>query len=215
MDIEQNYNLIPPEEYPSYDPTATSAQYAIREIAGVVPSTGEAITLRSWAIAFQQHPQSRARYRKIEAMLGDINENGYVPVKLSNVPGLMFASMSERKDLMGEFTTIWVTSMDRGSNARGGCLVCLNGCITHILATDIIEAEGNDRGIYLIEAIAERMATRAPEMLMANEVHKENLIERLPSLEDLSGLLNDPAIGLDTYVSALRNDPGATATPID
>lgn len=201
MAIDQHFNLIPPEEFPSYDPTELSDQYAYREYSGDLPSTGETTTLRSWAIAFQQHPQSRARYRKIEVMLGDTNENGYVPVKLSNVPGLMFASMSERKDLMGEFTTIWVTSMDSRSNMRGGCLVCLNGTITHIIATDIIEAEGNDRGIYLLEGIAKRMAARAPEMLMANEVSEVELVSRLPSLEDIADILNNASKDSESYWS--------------
>lgn len=191
--------LIPPIEAETYDPTVQATQVAHRAFSGSVPSSTGAISLKAWCIVFQQHPHSRARYRKIEKMLGTVDANGYAPLKLANVAGVAFSSMSERTDVMGEFTTIWVSRVDSGSDERGAVLACLNGTITHLITIDPNDATGDDRAIYLVEEIAKRIAARAPEMLLANQVKEEDAVVRLPTLDDLAGLIDDATIEIDTY----------------
>ena len=146
MESANPYFSEVPTEYESYDPATSAPQVARRVFNGDIPSSGEAIRIQTWAIAFQHHPQSRARYRKLEGMLSSVNELGYIPVKLDDVPGVMVSSLSERTDLMGEFTTIWITCMDRRSEKRGALLACLNGAIVQLIATDIYEAGGSGSG---------------------------------------------------------------------
>lgn len=204
MDTSEQTSQAVPVEYESYDPATSAPQVARRDFTGDIPSTGETIDIRCWAIAFQQHPQSRAKYRKFEGMLSTVNELGYVPVKLDDVPGVMFSSLSERTDLLGEFTTIWITSVDRGSNKRGATLACLNGAIVHLIATSIYEADGDDRAHVLVEHLAARIGERAPEMLMANEVDEPLLVERLPTIEEVAEVLDNADIISDSYVRNTR-----------
>lgn len=182
----------------SFDPTEGSAQIGYREISGDLPSTGERITLRAWAIVFALAPSSRHHYRLIEELLGTVDGNARPIARLADIRANRFGNMSERTDLLGEYSTLWVTSLADDGEARGAVLAVLNGVMVQIIATDPYIAADVDRAAYVIERTAMNMADREAELTLPPE---NDTKARLPILNDVNDSLENASIGINQYYS--------------
>jgi len=184
---------------PAFDPTQAAMQVGFRKISFTIPEAHTATTLHAWTIIFQQHPISRARYRKLEFLFGQVDSHGFLPETVAGVSGRRASSMSERNDLIGEYATIWVTSDDVDAPERGAVLAGLNGVVIHLMAIDPIVSAGNESPAQMLDEIGRNIAARVPEMLMAHEVDEEQTVARLPQPEDLPAFAGDIQIVEDRY----------------
>lgn len=179
-----------------FDPAVDSVRYGFRVISGELPSSGERITFKAWAIVFESDLLAETRYREIVDMLGQVTAEGLAAVHLADVHADRFGNMSERIDQLGELTTLWVTSMKSGDGAYGAVLVALNGVLMHLLAVDPYSAEGEERAPRILERIAMSIAARDANLKLAPE---DNTLARLPFLQDLSDFLDNAIIEEDRY----------------
>lgn len=182
----------------SFDPTGGSSQVGYREISGDVPSTGERITLRAWAIIFALEPSSRHHYRLMEELLGTVDGNARPVARLSDIRANRLGNLSERTDLLGDYSTLWVTSLADRGEARGAILASLNGVMIQIIATEPYIAADVDRAVYVIERTAMNMANREEKLTLPPE---NDTKARLPILDDVKGLLENTSIGANQYYS--------------
>ncbi len=181
-----------------FDPAIGASRIGYREISGYIPATGDRVSLTAWAIVFSDDTQATERYEQIVGLLGDVGADGLIRQSIDGVPGERFGNMSERSDLFGDFTTIWVTSNEGSGEEHGAVLVSVGGPLVQILATDLYAAQGQARAVYVIEAVARRMVARERDMLLPPE---SDTMSRLPILVDLYELFENASIGTNRYSS--------------
>lgn len=68
-----------------YDPLTNATQASYRQFTGVHTLSGAEATIQAWVIAFQQHPHSRARYRRIERMLSTVDGQARAPELIAGI----------------------------------------------------------------------------------------------------------------------------------
>lgn len=191
-------HVLPQTARSSFDPTQGASQVGYREISGNIPSTKHRLALTAWAIVFANQTQASERYTHIVHLLGDVGANGLIREPIEGVLGDTFGNMSERTDLLGKFSTIWITSLAGSNSAHGAVLASTGGRLVQILATNIYIATLNDRAIYVLEELARRMAARERDLRLSPE---SDTMARLPILVDTFGLLDNAAINVNRYES--------------
>lgn len=180
------------------DPTEGASQIGYREISGDLPSTGERLLLKTWAIVFDLQPQANYRYQLLRDLLESVNSKGLAAVRLDGVAADRLGSLSERTDSLGQVTTIWVTALTDDDTARGAILVALSDVVVHLLAVPPYKAEGNERGVYLLEGIATNMDVRLENLRLPAW---SDTMSRLPILGDVSDALLNTRVGINTYTA--------------
>ena len=179
-----------------FDPSTGASQVGVRQISGDVPSTRQRISLIAWAIIFETAAEAKDRYDHIAQLLVDVGADARIRQPITGVEGETFGNMSERTDLIGQVSTIWVTATTGPDQARGAVLASTGGTLVQLLSTDLYVASGEDRAIYMVEALAERMAARERGMDLSPAA---DTMARLPILVDVHGLLEDASIVFNQY----------------
>lgn len=185
----------------SVDPTTGASRTGYREIHGDVPSSGERVLLRCWAVVFDHEIQARAHYETIVALLGEVDGDARPIVRLAGVAFDRFGNLSEREGLIGERATIWVTTIVARLPAHGAILLGLDSELVQMLMLSPYPATGRERAPHVLEELAQSMSERQTGISLAPA---NNTMARLPVLGDLGDLLEHTSIGINEYTAMPR-----------
>lgn len=180
----------------SYDPVHGATQLGYRVFEGALPSTGETISMRAWAIVFVDDAHGRASYTRVSALMGRVDAIGLIEQPIAGITGDRFGNMSERDDLLGERATIWVSAYADDAEARGAVLVASDAELVQIVTIDPYIASGNHRAVHVIEHIAKRMHERAQAFDLPAYA---DTMSRLPLVADVAESLDSARITLNRY----------------
>lgn len=187
---------------PEFDPANAALQVGYREISGTMTGVDDPLTINSWAIGFSGASAAFVRYEDIKSILGNVGGDGLVAIRLSGIVGDLFGSMSERVDLVGESAIVYITSNRDQPDDHGALMVGLNHALVQLISVVPYERVAPLRPTYLLEDMAANMEARSPEQYANVDPDRSELMDRLPSLQDLPLVLENATIIEETYVVA-------------